>query len=401
MRLAQLVSGFPKRSQTFILNQFAGLLDAGHDLCVFARRRPDESVDHDIVEEYGLRERTTYTQAPETYLDGLALLGRAGVGLLREGYGPRAVLSQFRHGKHTPERLAKIREFRRQTGLFDICHAHFGPIGARFRGTQRHLDSPLVISFYGADASRTPHENPGLYDGLFEDTAAVTCLSEDMRGDLVDLGCPPEKLQKVPLCIDTGKFTCQPPALAEGEPVQILSVARFVEKKGLEYAVRAVANADTDRKIRYAIAGDGPRRERLEALIESEDVHDRVDLLGWQSQEEISALLADSHLFVLPSVTAADGDKEGTPTVLLEAQAAGLPVLSTTHAGIPEIVADGETGLLVPERDADALADALEELLARPERWAQMGQRGHDAVRETHSIEAVTERLTAVYEAVQ
>lgn len=401
MRLAQLVSGFPKRSQTFILNQLSGLIDAGHGVRVFARRRPQESVDHDIVDEYGLHERTTYTPAPESYPDGLRLLGRAGVGLLREGYGLGRVLSQFRHGKHAPERLAKIRAFRNQTGFFDICHAHFGPIGARFRGTQRHLDSPLVVSFYGSDASSTPRENPGLYDGLFEETAAVTCLSEDMRGDLVDLGCPPEKLQKVPLCVDTEKFACQPPALAEGEPVQILSVARFVEKKGLEYAIRAVVNAETDREIRYAIAGDGPRRERLNALVAEQDTHGRVDLLGWQSQEEISALLADSHLFVLPSVTAADGDKEGTPTVLLEAQSAGLPVLSTTHAGIPEIVADGESGLLVPERDADALADALEELLARPERWTEMGQRGHDAVRESHSIEAVTERLTAVYESVR
>ena len=401
MRLAQLVSGFPKRSQTFILNQFAGLLDAGHEVRVFARKRPDEPVDHGIIDEYDLRGRTVYTPVPETYADGLSLLGRAGIGLLWEGYELGRVLSQLRHGKHAPERLTKIREFRGQTASFDVCHAHFGPVGARLWGTQRHLDSPLVVSFYGADASSTPRENPGLYDGMFEEATAVTCLSEDMRGDLVDLGCPPAKLQKVPLCVDTEKFACQPPALAEGEPVQILSVARFVEKKGLEYAVRAIANADADREIRYTIAGDGPRRERIEALVESEGINDRVDLLGWQSQEEISALLADSHLFVLPSVTATDGDKEGTPTVLLEAQAAGLPILSTTHAGIPEIVTDGETGLLVPERDTDALADALEELLAQPGRWAEMGRRGHESVRQTHSIEAVTDRLTTVYDGVR
>jgi colanic acid/amylovoran biosynthesis glycosyltransferase len=184
------------------------------------------------------------------------------------------------------------------------------------------------------------------------------------------------------------------------EPIRILTVARHVEKKGLEYAIKAVAQLDIDRPIRYHIAGDGPRREQLENLISELDATDRIEILGWQTQQEVAQLMADAHVFVLPSVTAANGDKEGTPTALLEAQATGLPVVSTTHAGIPEIVSDGDSGVLVPERDVSALADALENVTSHPERWAEMGQLGREYVESNHSIEAVTGELVSLYERV-
>jgi colanic acid/amylovoran biosynthesis glycosyltransferase len=180
--------------------------------------------------------------------------------------------------------------------------------------------------------------------------------------------------------------------------VQILSVARFTEKKGLQYAIEAISKLDMDRELQYVVAGDGDRREMLEEQIAELNVEGQVELLGWQSQEEVSQLMSETHLFLLPSVTASDGNKEGTPTVLLEAQATGLPVVSTTHAGIPEIVADGDAGLLVPERDADALADALSELIQSPDRWPEMGRAGREYVATTHSIPAVIERLIEVYE---
>jgi colanic acid/amylovoran biosynthesis glycosyltransferase len=130
------------------------------------------------------------------------------------------------------------------------------------------------------------------------------------------------------------------------------------------------------------------------------DAGDRIEILGWQSQEEVSQLMTDTHVFLLPSVTAEDGNKEGTPTVLLEAQSAGLPVVSTTHAGIPEIVSDGEAGYLVPERDVLSLVDALERLLGQPEQWSEMGRAGREYIETHHSIESVTDELVAVYQRV-
>jgi colanic acid/amylovoran biosynthesis glycosyltransferase len=282
-----------------------------------------------------------------------------------------------------------------------VFHAHFGTVGNRFLTAQRSFEQPLVVSFYGYDISRIPRLNPSVYDDLFKEADAVTCLSEDMRDDLIDLECPREKVHKVPLCIDVNRFQYTERTIDSKEPVQVLSVARFVEKKGLQYALEAISKLDVSNEVRYLIAGDGDRRQLLEKQISELGIENQVELLGWKSQEEISRLMAQSHLFLLPSVTASDGDKEGTPTVLLEAQATGLPVISTTHAGIPEIVADGDAGLLVPERDSDSLADALSELLENPDRWPAMGQAGREYVETTHSIPAVTNTLVDLYRSVQ
>jgi colanic acid/amylovoran biosynthesis glycosyltransferase len=398
VNITHLVSTFPKISETFILNQLAGLLDEGHEIQVIARKQPDVAPDHEIIEEYALDERVSYVNPPSTYPEGLRLLGSAAPELLRRGFGVRSLLATFNYGKQTPVQLENRRKLYRHADGTDVFHAHFGTVGNDFLAAQRLFKQSLIVSFYGFDISRIPRSNPAAYDDLFREAEAITCLSEDMRDDLTDIDCPSEKIHEVPLSIDTDRFQYTERTIDSEESVQILSVARFTEKKGLQYAIEAISKLDTDRELQYVVAGDGDRREMLEEQIAELNVEGQVELLGWQSQEEVSQLMSESHLFLLPSVTASDGNKEGTPTVLLEAQATGLPVVSTTHAGIPEIVADGDAGLLVPERDADALADALSELIQTPDRWPEMGRAGREYVATTHSIPAVIERLIEVYE---
>jgi colanic acid/amylovoran biosynthesis glycosyltransferase len=400
MNVGFIVNEFPKLSETFILNQVAGLLDAKQEVTIFARANSGERLSHDLVQNYDMMANTIYSEMPTTYAQGALLLVRAVPRLVLEhGVSLRTLGAELRHGKTAPHRLTNLdRVF--TSGDFDVYHAHFGPVGNAFLGVTKCRDTPYVVSFYGWDASQLLRDDPGRYDDLFRRADAVTALSEDMRSTLVDAGCPRSKTHIQPLCVDTDRFTYQPRTREDDEPVRLLTVARFVEKKGLEYALRAVAALAETHEVEYAIAGDGERRERIESLIAELGLEDTVDLLGWQSQSEIVDLMADSHLFVLPSVTAESGDKEGTPTVLLEAQAMGLPVVSTYHAGIPEIVADGEAGLLVPERDSGALADALAALADDPDRWADMGRAGRDYVESTHSIEAVSASLVDLYEAL-
>jgi colanic acid/amylovoran biosynthesis glycosyltransferase len=123
----------------------------------------------------------------------------------------------------------------------------------------------------------------------------------------------------------------------------------------------------------------------------------QVKLLGWKNQTEVVQLLRDTHIFMAPSVTAEDGDQEGTPTVLMEALAQGLPVLSTRHSGIPEVVVEGESGYLVPERDVDALAERLENLLEHPEQWPAMGTAGRRHVEEHYDIDRLNDQLLSLY----
>lgn len=400
MKVAALSNTFPKSSETFILNQVAGLLDREVCVDIFSESRPDTNANHDIIQEYSLKEKTTYTSDPTTYTDGLKLLAKTLPQLILEKpVSLNLIIDQLSHGTSAPRKLSNISTVTK-SGSYDVYHAHFGPVGNSFLGLSDAVDEPFVVSFYGWDASQKLRDDPNCYDELFEKADAVTVLSEDMRSDLTESGCARNKTHIQPLCIDTNKFSYKPSEYDGEGSIRLLTVARFVEKKGIEYALQAVAELSESYDIDYSIAGDGENRDKIESLISELGISDSVRLLGWQPQSKIAELMHNSHLFVLPSVTAENGDKEGTPTVLLEAQSRGLPVVSTYHAGIPEIVIDGETGKLVPERDSDALVDAIQELINRSDDWPQMGRKGRDHVKSNHSIEAASENLLNLYNSI-
>jgi len=202
-----------------------------------------------------------------------------------------------------------------------------------------------------------------------------------MGQQLQRLGCSPDKIRKLSYGIDLQRYPSRARALQDDEPVRIATVGRLVEKKGIEYVIRALAKvARKHPRLRYDVIGDGPLRRSLEQLAHEQSLGDVVQFHGALSGERVRALLDQAHLFVLASVTAHDGDQEGTPVSLLEAQAAGLPVISTRHSGIPEIIAEGESGWLVPERDPEALAERLTSLIEHPETWASCGSRGRKFV---------------------
>lgn len=396
MKVGFALDGFPNTTETFIQNQIIGLIDNEIDVTVFAEKSPDDIVEHSTLEGYNLYSSVIYTGNPESYLDGVQLLYSSIPSLLKKReISWQTVLSELKSGISAPRRLSNIDTITEHE-ILDIYHAHFGPVGNRYLGVTECYSSPFVVSFYGQDASQLLQDDPHLYDRLFRQATVVTALSNDMRDTLTDYGCPPSKIQIQPLSIDTDLFPYREHTPSDG-PIKLLTVARFVEKKGLVYALEAVANLAEEHDIRYTIVGDGERRELIESRIARHGLGDIVDLRGWQPQSVVAEEMANAHLFLLPSVTAESGDKEGTPTVLLEAQSMGLPVVSTYHAGIPEIVKDGESGVLVPERDSEALADALETLISEPNRWPEMGKRGREHIERSHSIEAVTDDLLKLY----
>lgn len=195
------------------------------------------------------------------------------------------------------------------------------------------------------------------------------------------------------------------PRLNADEQVRLLSVGRLVEKKGFEYSIRGVARVLQDfPNVQYEIAGDGPLRSSLERLIVELDVGNNIRLLGFQTREEVLRLLNEANIFLAPCVTS-DGrsgtgwawDVETGPVVVLEAMASGMPVISTRHTGIPEMVHDGESGFLVAEKDVDGIADRLTHLLKHPEIWQGMGQKGRKHVEEYHNREKQHDRLVKIY----
>jgi colanic acid/amylovoran biosynthesis glycosyltransferase len=392
--VAFLLKTYPKSSETFISNQITALRDRGHTVDVYARQRPPESetapqADPSDVVYLGPLELSDFassilrTQIP-------ALVSHPAYPLLVMRHGTNAVTQRDLW-------LRRARPLRDRLDDYDAIHAHYGPVGNGVRALASKTDAPFVTSFYGYDASELLEKNPWRNESLFQAVDTVASLSSEMDDRLVDHGCPRERVVRVPLPVDTSSFRYSPTVADEVETVELLSACRLVEKKGLRYVLDALDELRTEFPIRYRIAGDGPLRDDLERQVSNLGLEDIVSFEGWMCSEEVAGLMAASHVFVQPSVTSAEGDREGTPTVLIEAQARGMPVVSTYHAGIPEIVADGESGLLVPERDSEALASALRELLADPPAWETYGQRGRALIEDRHSLSAVGERLEAVY----
>lgn len=401
MKVAFLTELFPKLSETFILNQITGLINNGYSIEVFATRAADEPKTHAQIEEYSLIERTTYTNKPTTYSGSISQISGT---ILRHPRTFPIVISSLSRGKNGIARIANIDTFLDAgSNEFDIYHAHFGNVAKSWDflcGSsaipERLTQSPFIVSFYGEDASYILQEDPNAYNQLFKQCDVVTVLSEDMKSDLISVGCPKNKIVIQPLGVDVEQFKYRE-RTPSNDGIDVLTVARFDEQKGLEYAIDAIAPLLDQYDVTYRIAGDGPLFDEIQEQIASQGITDSVELLGWVDQTEVRELYDGSDVFLLPSVTADDGSKEGTPTVLLEAQACGLPIVSTYHAGIPEIVDEGESGLLVPERDVNSLREELEKMFEFPENWSEMGAKGRELVERRHSIDAIVSGLSDIY----
>jgi colanic acid/amylovoran biosynthesis glycosyltransferase len=400
---------FPILSETFILNQIVGLIERGHQVEIYANYPAPESLTkiHNAVEKYALIEKTYYRpkwENPKIYavLKGLRLLfvnlGKEPVVLLRS-------LNPFQYGKEALSmRLLYWAIPMLKKEPYDIIHCHSAIVGVngillREIGA---IQGKIITSFHGGDVSWQPKlYGKNVYKPLFKNGDWFTSNTKFTAETARELGCPPEKISILPVGLDVPLYSFEPRYLNPDEPVKIITVARLVEKKGIEYAIAAVAKVlKTYPNIIYKIVGEGHLREPLEKLIAELGVSEKVHLLGWMTQDEVRKLYADSHIFILSSVTAADGDKEGQGLVLQEAQAMGLPVLSTLHNGIPDGVLDGESGFLVPEKDADASAEKLTYLIENPENWPEMGLAGRKFVEERYDINKLNDRLVKIYEQI-
>ena len=391
LRVAAFVPSFPELSETFILRQIVGLLERGHDVRVFAHGPAMSGPIHAERHELTRRTRVLAADAPAARAAG----GRAAPGAFLRCLTPARARASGGWGA-----LVRTLGALRGEAPFDVVHCHYGVTGLRYGVAARLWRAPLVVSFYGYDASRYPRERgERVYEPVFATAQRITSLSAHMDDRLRALGCAPEKLRRVPLAVDAVADDASRASPRSTAEVRLLTVARLVEKKGIDVALRTLGSLrDELPALRYDVIGDGPRRAELQALAATLGIADRVRFVGPVANDAVQQAMRDADLFVLPSLTASSGDEEGTPTVLIEAAYARLPVLATRHAGIPDIVADGESGMLVTENDPAALADGLRAMIATRERWAAMGEAGRRLVIERGHLTAdVATRLEALY----
>jgi len=402
MKIAFIVSAFPVLSETFILNQITGLIDLGHEVDIFASSKPNEKKIHSDVKKYNLINKTHYFHIPKTRKKRIMYAFKI---FLKNFYKKPLVLLKalnfFKYGSfyNVLNNLFYLAPFLNKD--YDIIHCHFGPngiIGVHLK--EIGIPGKYLTSFHGYDVNSYPKiMGKNVYNVLFKNGDLFTANTNFTRQQVVKLGCDEEKIIILPVGLRVEKFKFSTRKIQPREPIKILTVGRLVEKKGHEYAIKAIAKIVKKHKnIKYIVAGDGPLRTNLENLALKLGIMNHVEFLGAVEQNKVLNLYQQAHIFILPSVTASNGDREGQALVLQEAQATGLPVVSTLHNGIPEGVLDGKSGFLVPERDVDALAEKLEYLIEHPEIWPKMGRYGRKFVEEHYDIKKLNKRLIEIYQ---
>lgn len=278
-----------------------------------------------------------------------------------------------------------------------IVHAHFAPDGARAVHLAGFLRVPLMVTLHGYDVTKSEATFSD-YRELWDKADMFLCVSKFIRDRAIKRGFPPHKLRIHYIGVDEGWFTPKV-NVDRGSTKRVLFVGRLVEKKGCGYLIQAMCEVQRSLpNVLLTVVGEGPLRDRLESLATRLDVH--CEFVGAQNAFGIRQYLQRADVFCVPSVTAADGDSEGFGIVFLEAQAAGVPVVSFRHGGIPEAVEDGVSGLLASEGNINELAHNICHFLANDDLRLAAGEAGWNYVRTNYSLRKRTAELEDLYDQV-
>ena len=346
---------FPKLSETFVINQVIGLLEKGHDVRVWAKSAEEENKVHESVAAYDLISRTHYGEVPPTDIES-----------------------------------------------YDVAVCQFGPLGNEFLQVKEalHLKTKVVTFFRGFDISQYLHENEGCYDTLLKKSDLVVTNCEFFKKRLLDLGANPEKTIVYYSAIDCNKFSYSARIAhrSKNDIINIVTVGRLVEKKGIEDLVEAAHRVIAKkRKVHLTIIGEGYRaKKNLKKLVLNLGIEDSVTFAGWRTQDEIARYLKEADIFVLASKTAKNKDQDAIPNALKEAMSTGVPVVTTRHGGIPELVKDGVNGYLVDEGNISEIADRIIELADNQELRTIFSINGRRAVEALFDLSVKNAELSKI-----
>jgi glycosyltransferase involved in cell wall biosynthesis len=396
LRVAFVLKGFPRLTEAFIAQEIAALERRGLDILIVSLRRPTDARVHPVHREI---------KAQVLYLPEYLLLEPLRVfrSWLSQKKNPnyartRALWLRDLRRDPTPNR---IRRFGQALVLAAELPADVGRLHAHF------LHTPASVARYAAALAGLPWSGSAHAKDIWTTPAwekrekladcewLVTCTGTN-REHLAALA-PAGRVELVYHGIDLARF---PPARAEnstrngsGEPVRILSVCRLVEKKGMHVLLAALARLPAGLHWQLVHAGGGPLKAKLQRKAEKLNIAQHILWRGALTQDELLGEYRKADLFALASVVARDGDRDGLPNVLMEAQSQGLACVATRVSAIPELVDDGRSGVLVGENDPEALSRELEALIRDPARRRALGEAGLARVRGDFALEANLERL--------
>ena len=390
MKIAYIVGSFPSVTETFILNQMVYFIKKGHLIDIYALEKSSIKKIHSQIKQYSLLEKTTYfIKVPR---NRIARIIRGFFLFIKNFHrSPLVILKSinilsFKKDIISLSVLYSVIPFIGKK--YDIINAHFGGIGIigsnlKYVGVQ----GKLVTTFHGYDMSAfLSSQKKNVYRELFKACDLCLPISEFWKNKLLQIGCKKNKIIVHHMAIDINYFKCV--RKKNNKTFNILTVGRFVEKKGYEYSIEAIADLIKSKSnIVYTIIGDGPLRVKIEKKIEGLIKGNNIRLLGECDNNELKKIFAETDLFLLPSVTAKNGDMEGIPVVLMEALAFGIPVISTIHSGIPELVKDFENGFLVNEKDISGIKKYINYLYMNSDKREEMGNNGREIIKKHFNVE--------------
>ncbi|MBK8702972.1 MAG: glycosyltransferase [Saprospiraceae bacterium] len=347
MRILHYVTNFLHLTETFIYNEIIGLdkIQEVEVLCI-NRLNPERFPFDDL-------RQLRYPQFP-------------GKGILRLELEKRDLsLISYRNRIFSNDINQAVRDFQP-----DIIHCHFGYEAARFLENFTRTDIPVFISFHGNDASERLRSNVycrRLKPLLARPNVYAIFVSKFLHSNFIKKIAAPRYFILY-YGINLSQFERKKPA-PPPQPFTFLQVSSFREKKGHVYTVRAfkkMLDAHPDAHCKLILAGDGPLLNEIKQLCQSLGIAHLVEFPGFVSSAQARDLMEEAHAFLHHSITAANGDTEGMPNAIMEAMAMELPVISTYHSGIPELVEDGVNGFLVQEKDVEPYADRLSAIMTWP-----------------------------------
>ena len=282
----------------------------------------------------------------------------------------------------------------------DLVHCYYGHKAVKYLKMLKAAGVPFVISFHGVDVVKFI-DREGYREALlsaFTEAKLVMARSVSLLERLIELGCPSHKLRLNRTPIPLGNITYKKRIAPKDGQWRMVQACRLISKKGIFTILEAIALLiDRWPGMKYSLAGIGPDKEEIERAIVRHGLQKHVQMLGWLSQDELQEVYADSHIFLHPSELTSENDQEGVPNSMLEAMAAGLPVVATYHGGIPEAVTNGGDGLLVPERSPEKLAKALDEMMSSNRKFEEFSAKAAESVRERFGFESQIRNLEDIY----
>lgn len=407
MKIGFYLSAFPILSETFILNQITGLIDRGHEVTIVAGRMGDTSVIHGDVTSYGLLEKLelggdSYHHMPRNkgsrILKAIKLFvssRKVPKGVLLKSLNVRAF------GKDALTLNLFYRTYYERLHRWDvqIAHCHFGQNGEKQARVVSINGSRAAVAttFHGHDLSRDllgSSANP--YKCLFEYGDLFLPVSDVWKNTLIKLGCDESRIRVHRMGVSLGQ---QGGRRSLDGAISILTVARLVEKKGVKYAIGAIRIlAEQQLDVKYEIVGGGPLLPELKKLVVAENLENFVSFCGPVSADVILDKMLLCDIFLLPSVTAEDGDTEGVPVVLMEAMANSIPCVSSVHSGIPELIENGISGMLAEEKDVATLVSQLSLLIKNPDLASSIGASGYERIAQEFEIGKLNNSLLQYFE---